>query len=111
MYLKRLPSTAEIKGRQRLLALRDQAISTGPQVLIVPWQNLEWTLLAVQPSADVVISDACELIPNLLRNPEALQQMRQRARRGNHLLGSPSPVLPPPSTNENAPGSDPEALR
>jgi hypothetical protein len=80
-----LPSTAEIKGRQRLLALRDQAISAGAQVLIVLWQNLEWTLLAVQPPADVVISDARELIPNLLRNPEALQQMRLRARQGNHL--------------------------
>jgi hypothetical protein len=33
----------------------------------------------------VVISDARELIPNLLRNPEALQQMRQRAGQGNHL--------------------------
>ena len=80
-----LPSSEEIKGRQRLLALRDQAISAGAQVLIVLWQNLEWTLLAVQPPADVVIDDACELIPNLLRNPEALQQMRQRARLGNHL--------------------------
>ncbi|MNP65369.1 hypothetical protein D3C76_1609520 [compost metagenome] len=49
------------------------------------WQNLEWTLLAVQPPADVVISDARELIPNLRRNPEALQQMQQRARQGNHL--------------------------
>lgn len=80
-----LPSTAEIKGRQRLLALRDQAISAGAQVLIVLWQNLEWTLLAIQPPADVVVGDARELIPNLLRNPEALQQMRQRARQGNHL--------------------------
>jgi hypothetical protein len=80
-----LPSCAETKGRQRLLALRDQAISAGAQVLIVLWQNLEWTLLAVQPPADVVISDARELIPNLLRNPEALQQMRQRARQGHHL--------------------------
>lgn len=80
-----LPSSAEIKGRQRLLALRDQAISAGAQVLIVLWQNLEWTLLAVQPPADVVISDARELIPNLRRNPEALQQMQQRARQGNHL--------------------------
>jgi hypothetical protein len=80
-----LPSSAEIKGRQHLLALRDQAISAGAQVLIVLWQNLEWTLLAVQPPADVVISDSRELIPNLLCNPEALQQMQQRARRGYHL--------------------------
>ncbi|MGF6332504.1 hypothetical protein ABH909_005382 [Pseudomonas sp. BS3782 TE3695] len=80
-----LPSTAEIKGRQRLLALRDQAISADAQVLIVLWHDLEWTLLAIQPPADVVIHDARQLIPNLLRNPEALQQMRQRARQGNHL--------------------------
>jgi hypothetical protein len=80
-----LPSTAEIKGRQRLLTLRDQAISAGAQVLIVLWHDLEWTLLAIQPPADVVISDARELIPNLLRNPEALKQMQQRARHGNHL--------------------------
>lgn len=79
------PSTAEINGRQRLQALRDQAISAGAQVFIVLWQNLEWTLLAVQPPADVVIHDARQLIPNLLRNPEALQQMRQRARQGSHL--------------------------
>ncbi|VVM58269.1 hypothetical protein PS662_01170 [Pseudomonas fluorescens] len=79
------PSNAEIKGRRRLLALRDQAISAGAQVLIVQWHDLEWTLLAIQPPADVVISDARELIPNLLRNPEALQQMRQRAGQGNHL--------------------------
>ncbi|MBV7555579.1 hypothetical protein KW841_24835 [Pseudomonas sp. PDM28] len=80
-----MPSSAVIKGRQRLLALRDQAIAAGAHVLIVLWQNLEWTLLAVQPPADVVISDARELIPNLLRNPEALQQMRQRAGQGSHL--------------------------
>lgn len=80
-----LPSCAETKGLQRLLILRDQAISAGAQVLIVLWHGLEWTLLAIQPPADVVISDARELIPNLLRNPEALQQMRQRARQGNHL--------------------------
>ena len=80
-----IPSSAEIKGRQRLLVLRDQAIAAGAQVLIVLWQNLEWTLLAVQPPADVVINDARELIPNLLSNPEALQQMRQRAGQGSHL--------------------------
>lgn len=80
-----LPSIAEIKGRQRLLALRDQAISAGAQVLIVLWQNPEWTLLAVQPPADVVISDARQLISTLLRNPQALQQMQQRAAQGNHL--------------------------
>ncbi|CAI8759091.1 Photolyase/cryptochrome alpha/beta domain-containing protein [Pseudomonas sp. IT-P171] len=80
-----LPSSAEIKGRQRLLILRDQAISAGAQVLIVLWHDLQWTLLAIQPPADVVIGDARELIPNLLRNPEALQQMRQRAGQGNHL--------------------------
>ena len=80
-----LPSCTETKGRQRLLSLRDQAISAGAQVLIVLWHDLEWTLLAIQPPADVVISDARELIPNLLRNPEALKQMQQRARQGNHL--------------------------
>ena len=79
------PSSAETKGRQRLLTLRDQAISAGAHVLIVLWHDLEWTLLAIQPPADVVISDARQLISNLLRNPEALQQMRQRAGQGNHL--------------------------
>ncbi|MNL57829.1 hypothetical protein D3C87_1814190 [compost metagenome] len=68
-----------------MLVLRDQAIAAGAQVLIVLWQNLEWTLLAVQPPADVVINDARELIPNLLSNSEALQQMRQRAGQGSHL--------------------------
>ena len=79
------PSTAPIKGRQRLLFLRDQAISAGVQVLIVLWHDREWTLLAIQPPADVVINDARELIPNLLCNPEALQQMWQRAGQGNHM--------------------------
>ena len=44
-----LPSTAEIKGRQRLLALRDQAISAGAQVLIVLWH---------EPGVDVVSGSA-----------------------------------------------------
>lgn len=79
------PSCTQIKGRQRLLFLRDQAISAGVKVLIVLWHDLEWTLLAIQPPADVVIDDARELIPNLLRNPEALRQMRQRAHQGNHM--------------------------
>jgi len=80
-----LPSNAASKGSQRLLFLRDQAISAGVQVLIVLWHDLEWTLVAIQQPSDVVIDDARELIPNLLRNPEALQQMRQRAGQGNHM--------------------------
>jgi hypothetical protein len=80
-----LPSPAEHKGRVRLRALRDQAIASGAHVLMVLWQNLEWTLLAIQPPADVQISDAFELIPNLLLNPEALRQAREAARDGRHL--------------------------
>lgn len=80
-----LPASHAIKGRNRLCALRDQAIKAGAHVLILLWPNLEWTLLAIQPPADVEITDAYELIPSVLRNPEALEQMRQGARQGNHL--------------------------
>lgn len=79
------PSSDVIKVRRQLCFLRDQAISSGAHVLIVLWQNMDWTLLAIQPPSDVVITDAQELIPNVMGNPEALEQMRQRAREGNHL--------------------------
>jgi hypothetical protein len=80
-----LPSPSEHKGRERLRALRDQAIASGAHVLIVLWQNLEWTLLAIQPPADVQVSDAFELISNLMLNPDALRQAREAAREGHHL--------------------------
>ena len=80
-----LPSEEAVKARRRLCTVRDLAVSTGAHVFIVLWQNLEWTLLAIQPPADVEITDAHELIPGLLRKPEALEQMRQRSREGNHM--------------------------
>ena len=80
-----LPSEDAVKRHRRLCSIRDLAVSSGAHVLIVLWQNLEWTLLAIQPPADVEITDARELIPKLLRNPEALEQMRQRSREGNHM--------------------------
>ena len=80
-----LPSDDAGKARSRLCSARDLAVSTGAHVLIVLWQNLEWTLLAIQPPADVEITDARELIPGLLRKPEALEQMRQRSCEGNHM--------------------------
>ena len=80
-----LPSEDAVKARRRLCSVRGLAVSTGAHVLIVLWQNLEWTLLAIQPPADVEITDAHELIPGLLRKPEALEQMRQRSREGNHM--------------------------
>ena len=75
-----LPSKDAVKARRRLCSIRDLAVSSGAHVLIVLWQDLEWTLLAIQLPADVEITDARELIPRLLRNPEALEQMRQRSR-------------------------------
>ena len=80
-----LPSKDAVKARRRLCSIRDLAVSSGAHVLIVLWQDLEWTLLAIQPPADVEINDARELIPRLLRNPEALEQMRQRSLEGNHM--------------------------
>lgn len=80
-----LPSEDAVKARRRLCCARDLAVSTGAHVLIVLSQNLEWTLLAIQPPSDVGITDARELIPGLLRKPEALEQMRQRSREGNHM--------------------------
>ena len=74
-----------MQGRQQLRALRDRAIAEGAHVLLLLWPTLEWVLLAVEPPADVVIRDAVQLVPNLLANPAALQQMRDNSRRGQHL--------------------------
>lgn len=79
-----LPEAAQ-QGRERLRALRDRAIAEGAHVLLLLWPTLEWVLLAVEAPADVVIEDAAQLIPNLMANPEALAQMRQNARQGQHL--------------------------
>lgn len=79
-----MPEAAR-KGRARLRQLRDRAMADGAQVLLVIWPHLEWVLLAVEVPAGVVIEDAAQLIPNLLANPDALAQMQQSARTGQHL--------------------------
>ncbi|MNZ23760.1 hypothetical protein D3C78_408850 [compost metagenome] len=79
-----LPEAAQ-QGRMNLRALRDRALAKGAQVLLLVWPTLEWVLLAVEPPADVVIEDAAQLIPNLMANPDALAQMQQNARQGQHL--------------------------
>ena len=76
----------EAEARAQLRALRDRALAEGAQVLILLWPNARWTLLAVEPPADVTVGDALELVPNLLANPEALEQMHQRATVGDHLV-------------------------
>lgn len=76
---------AEAKGRDRLRALRDRALAQGAHVLLLVWPSLEWALLAVEVPAGVTIQDGSQLIPNLLANPAALEQMQQNARKGEHL--------------------------
>lgn len=78
-----LPVAPEAYGRLR--QLRDQAIADGAQVLLVSWPGGAWALLAVEVPAGVVIEDAAQLIPNLLGNPEALEQMRRGSLGGQHL--------------------------
>jgi hypothetical protein len=80
-----LMSDTARKGRARLRQLRDLAIAEGAQVLLLLWPDLEWVLLAVEVPADVALEDASQLIPNLLANPEALEQMRRGSREGLHL--------------------------
>lgn len=79
-----LPVAAQ-QGRSRLRALRDRAIAEGAHVLLLVWPTLDWVLLAVEVPAGVVVEDAAQLIPNLMANPDALVQMRQSARQGQHL--------------------------
>lgn len=76
----------EAKARAQLRAMRDRAMAEGAQVLILLWPGEAWTLLAVEPPADVAVYDALELVPNLLANPDALEQMHQRATAGNNLV-------------------------
>ena len=79
-----MPDAAR-KGRARLRQLRDLAIADGAHVLLLVWPALEWVLLAVEVPAGVVIEDAAQLIPNLMANPDALEQIHQNARKGEHL--------------------------
>ena len=79
-----LPEPAR-QGRSSLCALRDRAMAEGAHVLLLLWPTLDWALLAVEVPAGVVVEDAAQLIPNLMANPDALVQMRQSARQGQHL--------------------------
>lgn len=74
-----------VKGRDRLRALRDRAIAEGVHVLLLAWPSMDWVMLAVDVPPGVVIKDAQQLIPNLLRNPAALEHMRSESRKGQHL--------------------------
>ena len=69
----------------RLQKLRDKAVADGAHVLLLIWPTLDWGLLAVEPPADLVLQDAAQLVPNVLANPDALEQMYQKARQGRHL--------------------------
>lgn len=79
-----LPEPAR-QGRNQLRALRDRAMGEGAHVLLLLWPNMDWVLLAVEVPVGVVVDDAAQLIPNLMANPDALAQMRQNARQGQHL--------------------------
>jgi hypothetical protein len=73
------------RGREQLRALRDRAIAEGAHVLLLLWPTLEWVLLAVDLPAGVVVRDTVQLVPNLMANPAALQQMHDNSRQGQHL--------------------------
>lgn len=74
------------RGRERLRALRDQALAEGASVLLLVWPTLEWTLLAVETPPDVAIADPAQLIPNLMANPNALAEMLAKSKKGEHLV-------------------------
>lgn len=85
-FIDELGPTAPTQERlSRLKELRDEAIAKGAQVLLVIWPTLDWGLLAVEPPRGVVIWDASQLIPNVLANPDALEQMHRKACQGRHL--------------------------
>ncbi|AIR88130.1 hypothetical protein LK03_02210 [Pseudomonas cremoricolorata] len=76
------PSVERIK---RLQELRDEAQASGAHVLLLIWPTLDWALLAIEVPEDVVIQDAVQLVPNVLANPDALEQMHEKARQGRNL--------------------------
>lgn len=80
-----LPEQAA-NGQKRLQKLRDLAIEEGASVLLVIWPTCDWVLLAVEVPPDVTITDPAQLIPNLMANPEALEQMLQCAQQGKRLV-------------------------
>lgn len=92
-----LLTETERQGRKRLQALRDRAIESGVSVIVLLWPSMHWTLLAVEPPPDVTITDPAQLIPNLMANTEALEQMHAHAQQGKHLvwlsLTRPVPAL------------------
>ena len=87
----------ERQGRKRLQELRDKAIDSGATVVLLMWPSMHWTLLAVETPPDVTITDPAQLIPNLMANTEALEQMHAHAQQGKHLvwlsLTRPAPAL------------------
>lgn len=76
------PSVERIK---RLQELRDEAQASGAHVLLLIWPTLDWALLAIEVPEGVVIQDAVQLVPNVLANPDALEQMHEKARQGRNL--------------------------
>lgn len=81
-----LGSKSPTGGRlARLQELRDEALAKGAHVLLLIWPTLDWGLLAIEIPDDAAIHDAIQLIPNVLANPSALQQMYEKARQGRNL--------------------------
>lgn len=82
---EKLPPEISV-GRTQLRALRDRAIAQGARVLLVFWSELEWVMLAVEVPGEVPPGGASDLIPGLLANPAALEQMRRESRGGRRLV-------------------------
>lgn len=80
-----LPSN-ERRGRHQLCQLRNKAIAEGASVLLLVWPSLHWVMLAVEPPGDVSVTDATQLIPNLMANPDAIGEMLTSAKKGQHLV-------------------------
>lgn len=90
-------SATERNEHQRMQALRDEAIALGGSVFLLLWPPMHWVLLAVETPPDAGISDPAELIPSLMANTDALEQMHSHAQQGKHLvllsMGNAGPVL------------------
>ena len=74
-----------VERMKRLQELSNEAQASGAYVLLLIWPTLDWTLLAIEVPEGVVIQDAVQLVPNVLANPDALEQMHVKARQGRNL--------------------------
>jgi hypothetical protein len=73
-------------GADRLKEMCHRAVAEGGHVLLLVWPDGAWVMVAVEPPADVLVTDSMDLVPNLMANPGALQQMRCSSDAGQHFV-------------------------